>query len=98
MANTSVLLAPRSWWSVEMDRGDVYRLTVVDGQQVPDFAFVSADLTERLSPTNTQLLNGSFLIRTGHTLYSNLAHPLLRIVNGTVHEGVIVGGSCSEPA
>jgi uncharacterized protein YcgI (DUF1989 family) len=93
------LLAPRAHCSLEIPRGDVLRLTVVDGQQVPDFVFFHLeDHGERLSPTATQLTNGTFVIGEGQSLYSNRGRELLQIVRCTVNEGVIVGGSCSEPA
>jgi uncharacterized protein YcgI (DUF1989 family) len=94
----SVLLAPRQWQAFEIQADDVVRITVVDGQQVPDIVlFNLGDLTERLSPTNTQLLNGAYVITTGHLLYSNRARALMRVSEATVDEGVIVGGSCSAP-
>jgi uncharacterized protein len=93
-----MMLAPRSYVALEVERGEIVRLTVVDGQQVPDIVLFNLDdLTERLSPTNTQLINGSFLVTTSHRLYSNRATPLASIVRSTVDEGVIVGGSCSAP-
>lgn len=95
---TSTLLKPRAWRAFEVDAEEVVRITVVDGQQVPDIVlFNLGDLEERLSPTNTQLINRAFVITTGHTLYSNRANGLMRISESTVDEGVIVGGSCSEP-
>ena len=94
----NVLLQPRSHIALEAERSQVTRITVVDGQQVPDIVlFALDDVTERLSPTNTQLLNGSFLVTTGHVLYSNRVNPLATVVRSTVDEGVIVGGSCSAP-
>lgn len=93
------LLAPRAYCAVEVRSGSLLRLTVVDGQQVPDFVFFNRDdLSERLSPTATQLGNRAFVIGRGHTLYSQYGNPLLEILECTVNEGVIVGGSCSEPA
>jgi uncharacterized protein len=92
------LLAPRDRLAIELGSGEVVRITVVDGQQVPDIVLLRLDdPTERLSPTATQLLNESFVVTTGHTLYSNRAEPLATVLSCTVDEGVIVGGSCSEP-
>jgi uncharacterized protein YcgI (DUF1989 family) len=97
--SSAELLAPRAYCALEIAAGDVFRLTVVDGQQVPDFVFFNLDdLGERLSPTATQLANGAFVIRKGHTLYSDRGRGLLAIRECTVDEGVIVGGSCSAPA
>lgn len=92
-------MEPRSHCALAVPAGHVLRLTVVDGQQVPDFVFFNLDdVAERLSPSATQLANGAFVIARGHGLYSNLGRVLLRIDECTVNEGVIVGGSCSEPA
>lgn len=94
----SRLLAPRTYAALEAERGQIVRITVVDGQQVPDIVLFNLDdLSDRLSPTNTQLLNGSFLVTTGHGLYSNRATLLASVIRATVDEGVIVGGSCSAP-
>jgi uncharacterized protein YcgI (DUF1989 family) len=71
---------------------------VIDGMQVPDIVlFNRHDLGDRLSPTNTQLLNGAFVISTGHLLYSYRGTALMKVAEATVDEGVIVGGSCSAP-
>jgi uncharacterized protein YcgI (DUF1989 family) len=95
---TDRLLPPRDRIAVELDLGEALRVTVVDGQQVPDIVLVRLDdRHERLSPTATQLLNGAFVVTTGHRLYSNRAAPLATVISCTVDEGVIVGGSCSEP-
>jgi uncharacterized protein YcgI (DUF1989 family) len=91
-------LAPRGHCARELESGERLRITVVDGSQVPDIVlFAGASIEERLSPTVSQLLNGSFVMRTGHILYSNRANPLARIVEQTVAVGVITGGSCSAP-
>jgi uncharacterized protein YcgI (DUF1989 family) len=99
MVTVQRMLAPRAHCALEIEPGQHFRLTVVDGQQVPDFVFFHRDdVSERLSPTATQLANGSFVIAKGHDLYTNAGRRLLEIVECTVNEGVIVGGSCSEPA
>ena len=95
---SSTLLQPRAWGAFEVPEGETIRITVVDGQQVPDIVLFNLDdLEERLSPTNTQLINRAFVITTGHALYSNRAREIMRIARATVDEGVIVGGSCSAP-
>lgn len=92
------LLDPGSHIALEAEQGQIIRITVVDGQQVPDIVLFNLDdLDERLSPTNTQLMNASFLVTTGHGLFSNRGGLLATIVRSTVDEGVIVGGSCSAP-
>lgn len=94
----SSLLKARSCVPLEIDADEVARITVVDGQQVPDIVmFRLDDLADRLSPTNTQLINASFLVTTGHSLYSIRGTRLATIEAATVDEGVIVGGSCSAP-
>lgn len=91
-------MEPRAWGAFELARGQIIRITVVDGQQVPDIVvFNLVDLSERLSPTNTQLINRAYVITSGHRLYSNRGQPLMRVARATVDEGVIVGGSCSAP-
>lgn len=94
----SDLLAPRDKRAFELEQGELLRITVVDGQQVPDIVIFNLDdLSERLSPTNTQLINGAYVITSGHTLYSNRGRGLMHVRDATVDEAVIVGGSCSAP-
>lgn len=95
---TSRLLAARSYTALEAERGQIIRVTVVDGQQVPDIVMFNLDeLEDRLSPTNTQLINGRYLVTTGQGFYSIRGTLLASIVRATIDEGVIVGGSCSAP-
>ncbi|MBB4661402.1 DUF1989 domain-containing protein [Conexibacter arvalis] len=93
-----VLLEPRSYTASEVEVGESLRITVVDGQQVPDIVlWAREDAGERLSPTASQLLNGSHLMVPGCVLYSHRASGLARVDACTAGAGVIVGGSCSAP-
>lgn len=93
-----LLLEPRGATAVELENEEVLRITVVDGQQVPDIVLWSrGDIHDRLSPTASQLVNGKFLMEAGSTLYSLRCNPLAAIDACTAGAGVIVGGSCSEP-
>ncbi|MDO8211982.1 urea carboxylase-associated family protein [Conexibacter sp. CPCC 206217] len=97
-ATQEILLDPRAHTASEVDAGEALRITVVDGQQVPDIVlWARADPADRLSPTASQLLNESYLMMPGCVLYSQRATALAEVEACTAGAGVIVGGSCSGP-
>lgn len=92
------MLAARAATAVELESEQLLRITVVDGQQVPDITlWRRGDISDRLSPTASQLLNGQFMMEAGSVLYSHRLTPLATIEACTAGSGVIVGGSCSAP-
>ncbi|MDO8187663.1 urea carboxylase-associated family protein [Conexibacter sp. JD483] len=98
MAEQDILLAPRAHTASEVAVGESLRITVVDGQQVPDIVlWARDDAQDRLSPSASQLLNESFLMVPGCVLHSQRTTALAAIDACTAGAGVIVGGSCSAP-
>lgn len=96
--SVSELLDARAATAVELEADEAVRVTVVDGQQVPDIVLWNRDdPDDRLSPTASQLINGEFEMVAGSVLYSVRARPLATVEACTAGAGVIVGGSCSEP-
>src|SRR5688500_16034572 len=72
-------------FAFEIKVGQVLRITDLEGQQVTDLlAFDGSDVTHRFSRAQTKKLNGRIWISTGHTLFSNLCRPLLKIVSDSV--------------
>jgi uncharacterized protein len=80
----------------EMAAGQVLRVVDVEGKQVPDFlCFRKDDHLDKLSVENTQLMNGTIFITTGHHLYSTFATKLMTIVDDTCGVHDLISGSCS---
>ena len=77
--------------------GQVCRVIDVEGKQVPDFiCFNRHNLDDKLSVQNTQLINGTIFITTGHHLFSTECRELMTIVADTVGIHDLISGSCSE--
>lgn len=77
-------------------RAQRFRITDLEGQQVSDLVvFSQADLTERLSQGNTRKLNNTWLLSTGHRLYSTKCRALLTIVADTVGRHDLQSSACS---
>lgn len=87
----------RGGLALEMAEGQVLRLIDVEGKQVPDLlCFDRSDRQNKLSVENTQLINGTILITTGHHLYSTKCAALMTIVADTCGVHDLISGSCSE--
>jgi urea carboxylase-associated protein 1 len=90
------VLPPRGYMARELSRGDILRVTDLEGQQVGDLiAFNRADLSEKFWISNTIRLNGTVYITTGHMLYSELSRPMLTIVADTCGRHDLLAGSCN---
>jgi uncharacterized protein YcgI (DUF1989 family) len=90
-------IPPRGGTAFTMKAGQVCRIVDLEGQQVADFiCFNLSDFTDKLSPENTQLLNGTLFLTTGHHLYSTKATQLMTITADTVGVHDLISGSCSE--
>lgn len=77
-------------------RGQRVRITDLEGQQVSDLVvFSKDDPTERLSQGNTRKLNNTWLLSTGHRLYSTKCRALLTIVADTVGRHDLQSSACS---
>jgi len=90
-------LPPRGGTAFTIRTGQVCRIVDLEGQQVADFiCFNLADYVDKLSPENTQLLNGTLFLTKGHHLYSTKATQLMTITADTCGTNDIISGSCSE--
>ncbi|HEV2438778.1 MAG TPA: urea carboxylase-associated family protein [bacterium] len=90
-------LPPRGATAFPIKAGQVCRIVDLEGQQVADFiCFNLNDYTDKLSPENTQSLNGTLLLTTGHTLYSTKATQLMTITADTCGTHDLIAGSCSD--
>jgi len=69
----------------------------LEGKQVADLVALSTiDKDEKLSCIYSNLLNGTWKLTRGHTLYSNGARPMFSIVEDKVGLHYSGGGFCSE--
>lgn len=92
------VIEPKGYYARTVHRGQVIRITDIDGQQVPDFLCfdVNRPLEHKLSVENTLLVNGTIYITTGHTLYSTECRPMFSIIDDTCGRHDLICGSCSE--
>jgi uncharacterized protein YcgI (DUF1989 family) len=91
------VVPPRSGLAFFVTRGQRFRITDLEGQQVSDVVVFSKDEpTERLSQGNTRKLNNTWLLSTGHRLYSTKCRSLLTIVADTVGRHDLQSSACSS--
>jgi uncharacterized protein YcgI (DUF1989 family) len=82
----------------EMSAGQTLTITDLEGQQAVDVICYSLEnLSEKLWSAHSTKLNHTIYLSTGHTLYSDLARPMMTIVEDTCGENDILCGSCSTP-
>ena len=78
-----------------------YYLTIVDlhGNQGVDFLCYNADQPEeRYHAANTIKAIQTLKLTTGHVLYSDVARPLMHIVDDRFGAHDTIGGCCSAPS
>lgn len=91
------ILPPRGGTAFTIRAGQVCRVVDLEGKQVADvICFNLHDLVDKLSPENTQALNGTLFLTTGHHLYSTKATRLATITADTCGVHDLISGSCSE--
>jgi uncharacterized protein len=89
-------IPPMSAHALRLGRGEVLRVTDVDGRQVADLvAFRAGDPDEHLSQGFTRANNDKAGLLVGDHLYSNLNTPLLTIVEDTVGVHDLLFPPCS---
>jgi hypothetical protein len=91
------MIAPMSGHALRLDRGDLLRVTDVDGQQVADLvAFNAARPDEHFSQGFTRANNDKAGVGIGDHLYSNLNTPMLTVVEDTVGAHDMLFPPCSS--
>jgi urea carboxylase-associated protein 1 len=91
------VIPPRGATAFTISAGQLCRVVDLEGQQVADFiCFALGDLDDKFSPENTQSLNGTLYLTTGHHLYSTKATQLMTITADTCGVHDLIAGSCSE--
>jgi urea carboxylase-associated protein 1 len=88
----------RQPWGGRIAKGQVLRITDLEGQQAVDFLCYDADNpNERYSATNTLKVQGRIYIELGTVLYSDTGLPLMTVVADTVGRHDTIYGCCSNP-
>jgi len=91
------VIPAREYTSLVLHRGEILRVIDLEGKQVEDLvAFNATDKGEKLSCVYSNLLNGTWKLTKGHTLYSNRARPMFSIIEDKVGLHYSGGGFCSE--
>jgi uncharacterized protein YcgI (DUF1989 family) len=86
-------------WSAVIKQGQRLLIVDIEGNQGVDFLCYSvASPEERYHAANTLKKSGTLLLTTGHTLYSDVARPLMTIVEDTCGTHDTIGGCCSAPS
>ncbi|MDH3992465.1 MAG: urea carboxylase-associated family protein [Gammaproteobacteria bacterium] len=79
-----------------IERGQVFRILDLEGNQAVDTLFYSAgDTEERYDANNTIREQGNIYLTTGTRLLSNEGNPMLTIVADTCGRHDTLGGACS---
>ena len=91
------IVAPGAPWSAVLRAGEVLRIVDLEGRQGVDFlCYDAADSSERYHAPNTIKRSGTLRLTSGHTLYSDRARPLFRVVADTCGHHDTIAGCCSE--
>jgi urea carboxylase-associated protein 1 len=91
------IIPPRGETAFPMAAGQLCRVIDLEGKQVADLlCFDRHDPVDKLSVENTQLINSTIFITTGHHLYSTKCTRLMTIVADTCGVHDLISGSCSE--
>jgi urea carboxylase-associated protein 1 len=87
-------------WSGVVARGRTLRIVDLEGQQGVDFlCYAAAEPAERYHAANTIKKAGVLRLTRGHVLYSDVARPMMTIVEDTCpgrHD--TIAGCCSAPS
>ena len=90
------VLASGDHWARIVTKETMLRVVDLAGKQAVDFLCYNAeDPSERYSAADTMKYAGTIYLAKGHTLYSNLARPLVTIVEDTCGRHDTIGGSCT---
>jgi urea carboxylase-associated protein 1 len=107
MANVGLSVLPKQaiWDKVvpargksafEMKKGQILRIEDMEGEQCIDLICYNLhNLDEKFWAAHTAKLSGSIYVSTGDILYSDLAHPMMTIIEDTVGVNDVICGSCS---
>jgi urea carboxylase-associated protein 1 len=93
------IVPARAPWGGTVMRGQRLRIIDSEGRQAVDFLCYNLhDREERYSAPNTIKAAGTISLTAGHTLYSDLARPIFKIVEDSYGSHDTIGGCCSAPS
>jgi urea carboxylase-associated protein 1 len=93
------IIAARAPWAAQVKRDQFFKIIDLKGQQAVDFLCYNAnDREERYNAPNTMKAAAALSLTKGHILYSDLANPMLEIVDDTYGGHDTIGGCCSAPS
>jgi uncharacterized protein len=93
------VVTPGGRWGGLLARGQVLRIVDVEGRQGVDFlCYNAADPLERYHAPNTIKKARTLALTTGHSFYSDIARPMMTIIEDTVGHHDTIGGCCSAPS
>ncbi|SDP17551.1 hypothetical protein SAMN04487897_1433 [Paenibacillus sp. yr247] len=79
----------------KLGKGQMVRVTDVDGEQIADFvAYCANDTSERLDPSVTMDALRTMKVKPGDILYSNKYRPLLTLMADTVGQHDFINSAC----
>lgn len=91
-----VTIPAREYLALEVKKGQIVRFIDIEGQQVVDVSvFNLHDLEERSSAEATRLLNATWRIREGHSIYSQRCNKMYTIIDDKIGKNPM-GGFCTE--
>jgi urea carboxylase-associated protein 1 len=92
-------LEPRAYAGFEMKKGEILRITDLEGQQVADLVcFNRDDPSEKFSVHVTIMDQGNIYLKKGKSLLSNHCNSLMTLVEDTCGRHDMLAGSCNEGA
>jgi uncharacterized protein YcgI (DUF1989 family) len=90
-------LEPQTGTAFEMTKGDILRVTDLEGEQVADLvSFNRADRREWLSSGRTIDYANSIYVTKGHLLYSNRSRPMFTVLEDDVGRHDFLLTPCSR--
>jgi uncharacterized protein len=93
------IIAPGGSWSGMVRRCHVLTITDLKGKQGVDFlCYASQNPEERYHAANTIKKARTLKLTTGHVLYSDIARPMMTIIQDTCGWNDTVAGCCSVPS
>ena len=91
------VIPPGAFWSGVVKRGQILRLTDLEGTQAIDFLCYNADdPSERYCATDTIKIAGQIFIGKGSLLYSDMSNVMFTVIEDTCGWHDTIGGCCSR--
>lgn len=96
LVHQDTIVPPRAPWSCRMKKGDTLQIIDLEGQQAVDFlCFNADDPTERYHAPNTIKVPKQVYLGLGSVLRSNLANPMMTVIEDTCGQHDTIFGCCS---